>query len=95
MSVPDNAPKLHKNSLRWTVMLYVATDPPYSWTPRSIEIELESMGHTWRSVRKAVENLVQRGLIKRTEWKEREYLMSTSAGIRSMKQYIPTLKEVV
>jgi len=75
--------------------MYVATDPPHTWTPRSIEIEMEPMGHKVSSVRKAIESLCKRGLLKRTEWKGKRHLMSTSAGIRAMKPYVPTLREVV
>lgn len=87
MSVPANAPRVYKDSLRWTILLYVSTDPAYTWTVKQMKQEMADMGHTTQAVRSAIEGLRARGLITTQEWRGYPRVMPTHAGCQAMRRW--------
>jgi len=89
---PDHAPVVHKNSLRYLILLYVTTDPAYSWTAKQMIAELRPMGHGRKRVIATIRALTSRGLMTTTKWRGHPRLMATSDGIAAIRRHIPIKK---
>ena len=90
---PDHAPVVHKNSLRYLILLYVTTDPAYSWTPKQMMAELRPMGHGKKRVTETIRALKSRGLMTTKVWRGHPRLMATSDGVKAIRRHVP-FKEV-
>ena len=86
---PDHAPVVHKNSLRYLILLYVTTDPAYSWTPKQMMAELRPMGHGKQRVTGAIRALHARGLMTTRKWRGHPRLLATSDGVKAIRHHIP------
>ena len=87
MNVPENTPRVYKDTLRWTILMYAATDPPFSWTVKQMVREMKDMGHNKRAATNAISGLRTRGLITTKPWRGAQRVMPTSAGCRAMRKW--------
>ena len=88
--IPD-APAIDLTSTRGTILLWVTTDAPGTWTSRSIIEELSDMGTPARRAFDAITALRQRGLLRpgKTRARDQDTLQPTRAGFDAVRVHVP------
>jgi hypothetical protein len=86
----SDAPILDLSSTRGQIMLWVTTDPPYSWNERKLVSEFEPMGTDAQTVRGAINGLRGRGLLApgRLTGKNCEGLKPTGEGFKAVRAHL-------
>ena len=83
----SDTPVLCVGSTRGTIMLWVTTDPPGTWTESLLVAELEAMDIAEQTVLSAIAALRARGLLAPGQGNRGLPLKATGAGFRSVRAH--------
>jgi DNA-binding IclR family transcriptional regulator len=82
-------PLMRRDSVRFTILLWLCTDPPGTWTQTEMVDELTDMGTPKSTAHYAIQGLALRGLITRKKDGNQTVLGPTFAGTQALKPYLP------